>query len=65
VVLHDLTLALAADRVLVMAQGRLLAEGPPADAALRAALVATFEHAFTIESVSTASGARWVAVTTL
>jgi iron complex transport system ATP-binding protein len=31
-VLHDLTLALAADRVLVLDRGRLVADGPPASA---------------------------------
>ncbi len=64
-VLHDLTLALAADRVLVMAAGRIQADGPPADAALRAALVQVFDHAFSIESVPTAAGPRWVAVPAL
>lgn len=64
-VLHDLTLALAADRVLVMAQGRLQADGAPADPELRAALVAVFDHAFSIESVATAAGPRWVAVPSL
>ena len=61
-VLHDLTLALAADRVLVMAQGQLQADGAPADPALRQALMQVFEHAFSIEAVSTAGGPRWVAV---
>ncbi len=64
-VLHDLTLALAADRVLVMAQGRLVADGPPADAALQAALVQVFDDSFSIEAVATAHGRRWVAVPTL
>ncbi len=64
-VLHDLTLALAADRVLVMAQGRIQADGPPADSALRAALVAVFGQAFSIEAVDTAAGPRWVAVPSL
>jgi len=64
-VLHDVTLALAADRVLVMDQGRLIADGPPADAALRAALVAVFADAFSIERVNTAAGARWVALPAL
>ena len=64
-VLHDVTLALAADRVLVMDEGRLIADGPPADAALRAALVAEFSNAFSIERVSTAAGARWVALPAL
>ncbi len=61
-VLHDLTLALAADRVLVMDKGRLVADGPPSDAGLRQALMQVFEHAFTVEAVSTAAGPRWVAV---
>ncbi|MDP3222555.1 MAG: ABC transporter ATP-binding protein, partial [Rubrivivax sp.] len=61
-VLHDLTLALAADRVLVMDKGRLVADGPPSDAVLRQALMQVFEHAFTVESVSTPAGPRWVAV---
>lgn len=64
-VLHDLTLALAADRVLVMAGGRIQADGAPADAALRAALVQVFDHAFSIETVATAGGLRWVAVPAL
>ena len=61
-VLHDVTLALAADRVLVMEAGRLIADGPPADAALRAALVAGFGGAFSIERLDTAAGPRWVAL---
>ena len=61
-VLHDLTLALAADRVLVMAQGRLVADAAPSDAALRAALVEVFDGAFSIEVVSSAGAQRWVAL---
>jgi iron complex transport system ATP-binding protein len=64
-VLHDLTLALAADRVLVMDQGRLVADGAPADPALRAALVAAFGSAFSIEAVAVAGGTRWVALPSL
>jgi iron complex transport system ATP-binding protein len=64
-VLHDLTLALSADRVLVLQQGRVAADGAPGDAALRAALEGAFDHAFTIEAVTTAAGPRWVAVPTL
>jgi iron complex transport system ATP-binding protein len=62
VVLHDLVLALAAPRVLVMAQGCLVADGAPADPALQAALMAVFGHAFSIHSVPTAHGPRWVTV---
>ena len=61
-VLHDLTLALAADRVLVMNHGRVVADGAPACATLRATLVAVFEQAFSIEAVAVAGGTRWVAV---
>jgi iron complex transport system ATP-binding protein len=48
-VLHDLTLALRADRVLVLTQGAVRAEGAPTDPALHAALVASFQHAVRIE----------------
>ena len=64
-VLHDLNLALAADRLLVLHQGRLVADGPPADAAVRQRLVAVFDDAFSIEALATASGPRWVAVPAL
>ncbi|MDO8418637.1 MAG: ABC transporter ATP-binding protein [Rubrivivax sp.] len=64
-VLHDVTLALAADRVLVMDQGRLVADGAPGDAGLRASLVAVFGAAFSVESVATPSGRRWVALPAL
>jgi iron complex transport system ATP-binding protein len=49
VVLHDLTLALAADRVWLMDQGRLVADAAPDDPALHHALVAVFQHAVAIE----------------
>ncbi len=64
-VLHDLTLALSADRIIVMADGRLLADAAPADAALRQALVGVFDDAFTIETVAgpgRPDESRWVAV---
>jgi iron complex transport system ATP-binding protein len=61
-VLHDLNLALAADRLLVMAAGRLVADGPPADAGVRRCLVQVFEHAFTIEPFGSLGAPRWVAV---
>ena len=51
VVLHDLTLALTADRVWLMNQGRLVANSTPDDPALHAALAQVFEHAVAIESL--------------
>lgn len=51
VVLHDLTLALAADRVWVMDRGRLVADGRPDDPVLHAAMVAVFERAIVIERI--------------
>jgi len=65
VVLHDITQALAADRVLVMDGGRLVADGAPGDAALQAALVAVFDGAFSIEAVTAQGRPRWVAVPAL
>ena len=69
VVLHDLNLALAADRLLVMAAGRLVADGAPADAEVRQCLVEVFEHAFTIEALAAnpcdPARRRWVAVPAL
>lgn len=49
-VLHDLTLALRADRVLVLRNGTLQADGVPGDPALHAALEASFDHAIHIET---------------
>jgi iron complex transport system ATP-binding protein len=49
-VLHDLPIALRADRLLVLADGRLQADGPPTDAAVQAALVRVFGGAIRIEA---------------
>lgn len=64
-VMHDLSAALAADRVLVMQGGRLVADGAPAEPSLRERLVEVFGHAFTIERVSVAGCDRWVVVPAL
>jgi iron complex transport system ATP-binding protein len=64
-VLHDLNLALAADRLLVMEKGRLVADGSPADPLVRQRLTQVFDHAFTIQALGDAGGVRWLAVPTL
>jgi iron complex transport system ATP-binding protein len=59
-VLHDLTQALMADRVVVLAGGRVVAEGPRGDEALHRRIEAAFDHAFEIGHVGAQD--RWVAV---
>jgi iron complex transport system ATP-binding protein len=49
-VLHDLPIALLADRLLVLDRGRLRADGPPTDPAVQATLVQVFEGAIRIET---------------
>ncbi|MFT3816121.1 MAG: ABC transporter ATP-binding protein [Rubrivivax sp.] len=49
-VLHDLPIALQADRLLVLADGRLCAAGAPTDAAVQSTLVQVFGGAIRIES---------------
>jgi iron complex transport system ATP-binding protein len=56
-VLHDLTLALVADRVVLMDEGRVRAEGATDDASLHASLVQPFEGAIRVER----AGGRWIA----
>ena len=57
-VLHDLPLALQADRVLVLDAGRVAAEGAHDDAGLHAALVATFGGAVRITTGAGAGRGR-------
>jgi len=57
-VLHDLPLALLADRIVVMAEGRVRAAGPRDDPALHAVLGEVFLGAVRIERV----GSAWIAV---
>jgi iron complex transport system ATP-binding protein len=64
-VLHDLTLALTADRWIVLAEGQVRADGSPQDSQTRAWLTAVFDNAFSIERLNSAGLARWVAVPTL
>jgi iron complex transport system ATP-binding protein len=57
-VLHDLPLALAADRLIVMAAGEIRAVGSPHDPAVQRTLIEVFGGAIRIERV----GPRWVAL---
>ena len=57
-VLHDLSLALFADTLVLMADGRVRAEGPSADPALHDALRDIFGGAIRVERL----GARFVAI---
>ncbi len=49
-VLHDLPIALKADRLLVLDRGRLRAAGAPTDAAVQAALVDVFQGSIRIQN---------------
>lgn len=49
-VLHDLPIALQADRLVVLCAGRIRADGPPGDRGVQAALVAAFEGAIRLET---------------
>jgi len=64
-VLHDLTLALAADRLVVMAGGRVRADGSPWDPRVRDTLVQVFGHAFSVERLGAGDRARWAALPAL
>jgi len=61
-VLHDLTLALAADRLLVMADGQVLADGEPSNPEVQEMLMRVFDHAFTIEAIGLGPLRRLAAV---
>jgi iron complex transport system ATP-binding protein len=61
-VLHDLTLALGADRVLVLADGVIQADGPPTERTLQTSLIEVFEHSFAIEAIGSGTRSRLVAV---
>lgn len=62
-VLHDLTTALQADRVLVMAQGRVVADAAPGSPDLEEAVDRVFAGAVEIAQVNGVDGPRWVAWT--
>jgi iron complex transport system ATP-binding protein len=61
-VMHDLTQALAADRVLVLAEGRVRACASPADPALQRCLAEVFGGAIAIERLALEGRERHVAV---
>lgn len=61
-VLHDLNLALAADRLAVMVAGRLEAHGPPADPAVREALERAFGGALRLLDIDGPDGPVAVAL---
>ena len=61
-VLHDLTHALAAHRVLVLAQGRVQALAEPADPQLHRCLAEVFEGAVAVQRLHIDGHERWVAV---
>ena len=49
-VLHDLAIALQADRIIVLAQGRIVADGPGGEPAVQRVLEDVFDHAIRIDS---------------
>lgn len=55
---HELSLALMADQVLVLSQGRVLALGNTSDPALHRAIESVFDQAVAIERIQ----GRWIAV---
>ncbi len=57
-VLHEISMALQADEMVVMAQGRVTHQGPCADAATHRALEEVFDHRIAIHAVSD----QWVAM---
>ena len=62
-VLHDLNTALQADRVVVMAQGAVVADAAPGSVELFDALERVFAQAVEIREVRSDQGSRWVAWT--
>jgi iron complex transport system ATP-binding protein len=64
-VLHDLPLALQADRLVVLQDGRVQAEGLHDDPALHAALVAVFSGALRVEPLTNGSAGRYITVPNL
>lgn len=61
-VLHDLSTALRADRVVVMRSGRLVTQASPDDSHLRDVLQDVFDGAFAIQAAQVDGQPRWIAV---
>jgi iron complex transport system ATP-binding protein len=59
-VLHEISFALQADEMVVMAQGRIVHQGPCADPATHAALAHVFDHRLQVRSLD----GQWVALPT-
>ena len=57
-VLHELSMALHADQMLILAHGRVMHQGACDDAATHRALEAVFDHRISIQAV----GGQWVAL---
>ena len=57
-VLHEISMALHADRVVVMAQGRVLHHGASGDAATHQALIDVFDKRIAIHAIE----GQWVAL---
>ena len=57
-VLHEISVALHADALVIMAQGRITHQGPCRDAATHRALEAVFDHRIAIHAL----GGQWVAL---
>ena len=57
-VLHEISFALQADELVVMAQGRVTHQGPCADAATHRALEAVFDHRIAVHSLA----GQWLAL---
>ena len=57
-VLHEISMALHADQLVVMAQGRITHQGPTRDSASHAALVEVFDRRIAIHSIE----GQWVAL---
>ncbi len=61
-VLHELNVALQADALVVLGQGRVLHTGATHDPATHAALQAVFDHRIQLHEMTVAGESRWVAL---